>query len=199
MTDTTIGDYLQALGSKTPTPGGGSVASLVGALACALGNMVLAYSVNKQSLAEHKDQLQQAIVSLTNTQQLLLELAREDEAAYAQLNALEKLDKDDPKRAEIPAAALQAAQVPLSALATCVNTLRLLDTLSAITNVYLHSDLAIAAILAHAGAKAAGWNVRVNLPSLSDETQRASMATHMEQLLGDARLLCAGIEEACTH
>jgi methenyltetrahydrofolate cyclohydrolase len=51
----TIGDWLDQLGAKSPTPGGGSVAALVGAIGSALGMMVLAYSRGKKAHAQHEE------------------------------------------------------------------------------------------------------------------------------------------------
>src|SRR5699024_5571126 len=42
----TIGNYLDALASSEPAPGGGSVAGLVGALAAGLGEMVVSLTRN---------------------------------------------------------------------------------------------------------------------------------------------------------
>ena len=194
-----LADFLEGLARKTPTPGGGAVASAIGALGCALGRMVLAYSVDKKSLQTHRKTLGSAQDALTLSQTLMLRLANEDEQAYATLNTLLKLAPDDPARAKLPQAASEAARVPLACMAASVNTLRLLETLPEITNVYLRSDLAIAAVLAQAAARAGAWNVLVNLPGLDDDTQRAQMHAQMEQLLADAGSLCAKIEQACVQ
>jgi formiminotetrahydrofolate cyclodeaminase len=43
--ETTIHDFVQDASAKQPTPGGGAVAALTGALAASMGEMVLIYSV----------------------------------------------------------------------------------------------------------------------------------------------------------
>jgi formiminotetrahydrofolate cyclodeaminase len=48
-----ISDYLGQAASDSPTPGGGSVASLVGALGAALGQMVYNLTHTKKSYLEH--------------------------------------------------------------------------------------------------------------------------------------------------
>jgi len=195
---TSLADFLDALAAKTPTPGGGAVASFTGAIAGALAAMVVNYSVSKKSLAEHKPELEKALESLTRARTLLLELAAEDEAAYADLNALWKLDADDPKRAgEMPAAIDRAIQAPRAVLAACLNLLRQLEELAPITNKNLRSDLAIAGVLAEAGARAAGWNVRVNTPLLESEAQRDEIDTDVRRLCGDASERCERIERMC--
>ena len=54
---TPIGDFLNAAAAKQPAPGGGSVAALAGALAAAMGEMVLNYTVGKKNLAQHEPEL----------------------------------------------------------------------------------------------------------------------------------------------
>ncbi len=193
----TLDDLLNQLAAKTPTPGGGAVASIVGALGTALGDMVLAYSINKKNLAEHKPTLTDAAARLSRARAVLLELAAEDESAYSLVNQLTKLPATDPRRADLPAATLTAAQVPLSCMAACNSVLDLLERLPAITNPYLSSDLAIAAILAEASARAAAWNVRVNLPGIKDAQVRESLTRECEKLLTGAIAAAGRIEQAC--
>ena len=47
---TSIDAFLSATAAKQPTPGGGSVAALAGALSSAIGEMVLSYSIGKKDL-----------------------------------------------------------------------------------------------------------------------------------------------------
>lgn len=197
LTSRSIGDFLDQLASKTPTPGGGAVASAVGALGTALGDMVLAYSVGKKSLAEHEPVLREASERLGRARLVLLELAAEDEAAYGLVNALSRLPADDARRSELPAATVAAAQVPLSCVATCVGVLGVLEPLPRITNQYLRSDLAIAAILAEAAARAGAWNVRVNLPGIEDASLRSSVEAECDALLAKAAEIAGRVERAC--
>ncbi len=168
-------DLLGRIAAKTPTPGGGAVASAVGALAAALAQMVVSFSVGKKSLAAHEPALRDAAAVLDRARAVLLRLADEDAAAYAVVNELWKLPESDARRArEMPAAAHTAVSVPLSVMATCAEVLRRLDALGAISNRHLRSDLAIAAVLADAAARASRWNVTINAGLLTPEARAAS-------------------------
>src|SRR4051812_31791558 len=155
----TFDQFLASVAAKTPAPGGGAVASAVGALAAALAQMVVSYSVGKKALVEHEPRLKEAAAILERARGLLLELAEEDAAAYGTVNELQKLAADDPRRAGLGAANSASVQVPLAVMAACVDLLRLFETLGPITNKQLRSDLAIAAILAEAAARASRWDV----------------------------------------
>ncbi len=141
---------------------------MVGALAVALGQMVVAYSVGKKNLAQHQGMLEDAGQRLGRAREVFLRLADEDAAAYGLVNELSKLESWDPRREELAAAQLASAQVPMVVAGVCVDVLRLLGELEPKSNVYLRSDLAIAAVLAHATARSAAWNVVVNLAALPD-------------------------------
>src|SRR5947208_875693 len=95
MRTTPLGEFLEQVGAKTPAPGGGAVASTVGALACALGRMVVAYSVQKKALAEHWGELERAGTVLARAGEIMLELAEEDAAAYGLVNELSRLPETD--------------------------------------------------------------------------------------------------------
>jgi formiminotetrahydrofolate cyclodeaminase len=66
-----------------------------------------------------------------------------------------------------------------------------LHALSERTNPRLGSDLAIAANLAAAAADAAAWNVRVNLPSMTDREAASRLASETDERVDMARRLAA--------
>jgi formiminotetrahydrofolate cyclodeaminase len=193
----TLDEFLRQTSAKTPTPGGGAVASAVGALSAALAQMVVSYSVGKKSLAEHEPRLKEAAAILERARGLLMELAQEDAAAYGLVNELQKLPEGDPRRAELPAANLASVQVPLAVMAACVDLLRLFVSLAGITNRALRSDLGIAAVLAEATVRAGRWNVDVNLAFLGDEAEKKRAGETAGTLVAEAVRLCAETEKAC--
>ena len=127
-----------------------------------------------------------------------LQLADDDAQAYARLSALLKLDTSDPKRAAGLSAAVEAAiAAPHAVLHVCLETLRLAQRLCGTTNPMLASDLAMAAILAEAGAKSAACNVRINLPLLEDEQVRGAFERTLQQTLSDAARIAQEVQQAC--
>jgi formiminotetrahydrofolate cyclodeaminase len=193
-----LSDFLASIASKTPTPGGGAVASAVGALAAALAQMVVAYSVGKRSLAQHEPRLQDSVKVLERARAMLLELADEDAGAYGAVNELSKLHEGDPRRAALPAAMAASVQVPLAVMAAAVDLLRHFEELAPITNKQLRSDLAIAAVLADATTRASRWNVAVNVAFLSDKATADASTKAAEGLLSESKRLCKIVESACT-
>ncbi|MFI4898116.1 MAG: cyclodeaminase/cyclohydrolase family protein [Phycisphaerales bacterium JB059] len=194
----TVSQLLEALASKTPAPGGGAVAAAVGALAGALGEMVIAYSVGKASLEAHRAELDGASTRLREARERLLALAREDAEAFARLSELRRLPPGDEGRvSEEPAAKRRVLDAPRATLEASIDLLVLLETLTPITNRWLHSDLAIAAVLAEATARAAAWNVRVNLSLLDDPGAREALERERERMTDDAAERAHRVEAGC--
>lgn len=162
-----IGDYLSRTAAKQAVPGGGGVAGVVGALSAALAEMVLAYSVGRKELTEHEQRLADCTRSVNAMRDRLIELADADAQAYSALNAAMKIDKDQPDRkTQLAHAGLAAARVPLDVIRVIAELMVCFEAMSAMTNRWLRSDLAIAAILAEAVARASRWNIVVNLSFL---------------------------------
>lgn len=198
LTDLPFGTLLESVAAKTPTPGGGAVASAVGALGSALAGMVVSYSLGKKSLAAHEPALQQAARTLAAARGLLLRLADEDALAYGAVNELTRLPESDPRRGlELPAALRAAVDVPLATIAACVDLLRLMESLTPITNRQLRSDLAIAAVLTEAAARSSRWNVAVNAGFLPSDADRSSAIHDSDRMVADCVRRAAAVEAGC--
>ncbi len=188
-------DFIQALSAKAPTPGGGSVAALAGALAAAQLLMVIEYSVGKRSLAPHQPQLEDARSKMKRAASLFLEFLEEDAAAYEGLSAMLKLPADERYKQGNYAASITAAiRIPQAVAALANQILSECLALSGKTNALLESDLWVAADMAAASGQAAIRNVYVNLPLVQDADDRqregdatAELAAHRSRLIASIK------------
>ena len=192
-------DLLDSLADKSPAPGGGAVAAMLGATASSLAGMVVAYSIGKKSLAPHQQMLEAAAERLTSASAQFLTLAAQDAEAYAQLNALQKRPTDDPVRiSDEPPALRRAIEAPDAARILAMEVLELVASLVGRTNKYLRSDLAIAAVAAESAAVSAGWNVLINAPGLPEPERETYLKTVLE-CNTKAGNLRRRIEDACAQ
>jgi len=195
--DQTVGGFLGELAGKVPTPGGGAAAAITGATAAATAGMVVSYSVDKKSLAEHRVFNADAQKQLDRARAMFLTLGDEDATGYGVLNALWKLDKDHPDRvAGWDDAVSGAIGPPRAMVALSVEVLRVCEQLINTTNRQLKSDLGVAAVLAQASARAAAWNVKINIPLLPADEQKSAHKA-VDALLSRADSLCKAIEAGC--
>lgn len=184
---TPIGTFLDAAAARQPAPGGGSATALVGALAAAMGEMTVNYSVGKKGLEAHQDELKTALGELHRARELMLSLMAEDQIAYEALTAARKLPVDSPQREqEVAIALLACIRVPQAMGATAVAVLELCDRVVDQVNYYLLSDLAVCADLAMAATRCAVYNVRVNLADLEDLNARSDVEDTISRILSHA-------------
>lgn len=174
-----LSSFLDAVAAKQPAPGGGSVAAVAGALAAAMGEMVLNYSVGKKDLADHRPMLEDALAQLTRARGLLLRLMTEDQAAFESLTAAKKAG--DP--ATLGAAVLTAIRVPQAIAATAAAILEQAERVAPIANRWLLSDLAVSAELAMATVRCGTYNVRVNLGDVAEPAERKKLAGWCDDLV----------------
>jgi len=194
----TLNELLASLSAKQPTPGGGAVAGLLAALSTSLGQMVLAYTEGKKKYIEHETLHNDCLSFLQKASDEALLLGNADAEAYKTLNALWKLDRDDPTRISLWDDALQQAiQVPLKTMELSERILITLQTLVGKTNAMLFSDLLIAAILAEAAARSARLNVEINVSQMEEGDARNTLQEKTTQLLSSCRAICNSIETGC--
>jgi methenyltetrahydrofolate cyclohydrolase len=165
---TTLKEFLAATAAKQPTPGGGAVAAVCGALSAAIGEMVLNYSVGRKSNAAGVDERLTALLNeLTASRQKMLELMVADQLAYDEFSAAKKLPETDPARLERVGAAIgQCIRTPQSIARTALSILETADRSVDLANRWLISDLAVCVELAMATIRCAVHNVRINLGEL---------------------------------
>ncbi len=179
----TIQAFLNALADKTPTPGGGSVAAIVGSLAGAQLRMTIAYTLGRKKFAAVEPLMQSTAEAVDQITAEFLQLMQQDAAAYESLAGYLKMPPEQrTQKADFSRAARQAIDVPLK----CAHAARqLIDHAAAIAdkiNPHLISDLGVAVSLAGGVLACCELNVRVNLPILPDKNAAAACAQEMHQL-----------------
>ncbi|MCE5217687.1 cyclodeaminase/cyclohydrolase family protein [bacterium] len=186
LTESTVREYTARLASGEPTPGGGSAAALVGALAAALGEMVGNFTVGKEKFAAVEEEVRAILAVLTVQREKLLDLTDEDAAAYAGVGAAYALPKGTEEEKVARTAAIQealraAAQVPLAVCDGCLSVMGTLEDLRARGNPNLLSDVAVAAEFCCAAMRCACLNVDVNLAYLKDEAYVAETRAALDE------------------
>ena len=187
LTSLSVESLLDRTAQRTPTPGGGSVTGVAGALACSLARMVAAYSLRKDTDATARSRIEETAAQLHRADELLRALITQDATAYADMTEAAKRVKDDPSdpaaRTAHNEAVLAAVAVPMEMAAIASNALSAMDEFKTIASRYLLSDLAIAGVLAEATARSARYTVGINAPELDDAQQRAKVLSDTNDVL----------------
>ena len=178
--DRTIGEYLDQLASNAPTPGGGSVAGVVAALAMALGRMVI-------SLSESTPELEAASAALVEATKASIAGSDADERAYGGYIAASKLpktsaDEKSARRTAMQAALRDSAETPMRLAELVASMKPTLQQVAEQGNPHVVSDAAVALLLAEVAIEACLINVRTNIPYLKDPDHVLSLEGRMLKL-----------------
>lgn len=181
-------EFIDALASKAPTPGGGGASAYAGALASALASMVGNLTVGKKKYAEVEERVQSELLELDDTRLRLLELVQADADAFAPLAAAYGMPRGTDEEAAAQKAALQhalvdACEVPLEIMRQCVQVVESCVFLAKHGSVMAVSDAGAGAVLAKAALLAASLNVRINIGSMDDVARAAAYRDEMEDLI----------------
>ena len=193
MTDQSVKDFVTATAAKAPTPGGGSVAGVVGALGTALGEMALVFTRGKKAFAAHEADYQAIAERMAEARGRFLALVAEDMNAYARYQQATRTDAPD-KQAKVQAALAAAIGVPREMAGLCLAVLADLASLLNRCNKWLITDLAAGAVLAEAVVRLCDYNVRINVPDCGDPAVGAELLASSTRDCQEAGRLVAEIE-----
>ncbi len=177
----TIGRYLGMVASDAPAPGGGSVSGVVGALAAALGEMVI------QLTDAPTDELVAAGERLASLRASTVASAAADELAYPAYLDASRMPKGTSeekarRKAMMQEAMQEAAAIPMQLAETGIEILETLQAVMLHGNPRVLSDGEVAMILARACVDASLVNVRVNLAYIKDPETTGHLSGHAHKL-----------------
>ena len=187
FTDLTVNQFLDALASKEPVPGGGSGAALAGALGAALVSMVCNLTIGKKGYEAVNKEMQDLLQRSEAIRAELPRLLEADTQAYGQVMAAYRLPRatDEDKRtreALLQERYKEAAIVPMKIAETCAQVIDLALPAARMGNKWAVSDAGVGALLAEASLRSALLNVEINLASISDAAFVADMRQRMQAL-----------------
>ena len=169
----TVNEFLTALSSKRPTPGGGGASALAGALSGALGLMVGNLTVGKKKYADVEADVAAAMSRLEEARERMVRLAQEDGEVFAPLAAAYGLpagtEEEKTRKAQVMEENLLAASlVPLRIMELAVEVLSDLEELEKKGSVMAVSDVGVAVQFARTAVTGAVMNVYINTKSMKN-------------------------------
>ena len=190
-------DFVAALASNAPTPGGGGAAALVGAVGAALGNMVATLTVGKKTYAAVEDEILAAEKACLALQAELLDQIAADAEGFLPLAKAYGIPKDDPGRAQaLEEAAVSACKAPLRVMELCADALPLIALFAEKGSRLAVSDAGCAAVCVKAALQAASLNVFVNTKSLANRALADELNARCCALLDRCGSIAEGIFES---
>ena len=187
LIDKKINNFLDELASNSPTPGGGSVAALAGALGAALVSMVGNLTMGKKKYEDVEEDIKKIISSSEKLRYELSQLIEEDVKAFNNFMATYKMPKETEDEKKIRAEKIQeslieAAKVPLKVAYKCLDILSLSKEVAEKGNINVVSDGGVAVLMAEAALERAILNVKINLRMIKDEKVRTELSSSIKEI-----------------
>jgi formiminotetrahydrofolate cyclodeaminase len=194
LVDEKVRDFIKSLASSSPTPGGGSVAALCGALSGSLTAMVCNLTIGKDKYDDVRSEIERTLEDSSKLVERLTELVDEDAQAYDSVVAALRLPKGTEEEKEKRMEAMQnglrrAIAVPVEVMELSLEAMRLSYLVVRKGNEGALSDSGSGAMLAFAALHAASMNVKINLKQIQDQEFKDEISEKLGEMEEEAELL----------
>ena len=184
----TCGEFVDALGSKAPVPGGGGASALAGAVGTALGNMVGSLTVGKKKYAGSEKQMIEMMAKCDILQKEFLALIERDASVFEPLAKAYRMSAETPEEKEAKAGVMETAlrnacSVPLEIMEKCREAIELMQQFAEKGSVMAVSDAGTGAVLCKAALQGAALNVYINTKSMKDRSYAEQLNARADALL----------------
>ena len=189
--DRSVQAFIDGLASKAATPGGGSVAALMGAQAAALISMVCNLTIGKPKYAEVEAEMRALLEKSEALRETLTSMIKADVEVFNCVMAAYGLPKEsgqekDARSIVIQAALKEATEVSLACAHACEKTIALSRVAADIGNLAVISDAGVAVMAGYGALKSAALNVYINAGPLKDRAFADAKIAELEMILNGA-------------
>lgn len=196
-----VEEFLAALSSQEPAPGGGTAAAVSGAIGAALVEMVAALTLAREKFADVHPAMRMIAEAASAARAEMLRLAREDALAYEAVVAARRLPKQNEaenaaRSRAIAEANRLATEVPMRTARAAARLLAALPELVEKGNPGAVSDTGTAALLLEASTEGALLNVGINLSGVKDAAFVGQMQKETTDLREEAQRLRSKVLES---
>jgi len=203
LSDMKVTAFCDLLSTDAPAPGGGSVAALCAAMSGALSAMVSNLTIDKKGYEKVQDEVRRLAPMGQSIKERAIHCIDVDtDAFYAMMDAMKLPKKTDEeialRDAQIEKCTQGAINAPLETLRISHEALLLAREVAAVGNTNALSDAGVAALTALAAAKAANYNVLINLAGITDESYKAHTLAEAKDLIAKCNALANEIEQDVT-
>lgn len=196
-----VGEFLAALASDRPAPGGGAAAALAAATGAALVEMVCRFSQGREQYAPWAEQIADTVQAAGRLREDMQGTMDADAAAFAAVAAAYGLPRASKaartqRRGKIDDALAAAAAPPLQVAAAVASLAEFAVALIGRTNAQLVSDLGAAGALLEGALRIASLNVAANTRALKTDPRGLALQQQLEATQAAAATWLAELQTA---
>lgn len=182
--------FLNELGSKAPTPGGGGASSLAGAYGVSLGLMVGNLTSGKKKYAEFEERLQWIMEKLEQLRTQFLTLADADAEAFAPLSRAYGLPRETEEEQQyrekvLEKCLLDACMVPLHIMEAACEAVCYMEELAERGSRLAVSDVGVGVQFLNTALTGAIMNVYINTKLMKDREKAKELNAYAARLMED--------------
>lgn len=200
LVNLTLNEFCDLLSTDAPAPGGGSVAALCTAMSGALTAMVSNLTVDKKGY----ESVQEAVRSLAEQAQEIMEKAmqtidKDTDAFYMMMDAMRLPKKTEEeialRNAKIEETTQKAILAPFETMELSLKAVGLSQQIAKVGNTNALSDAGVGALTALTGAKAAYYNILINIKGVTTQAFIDEILEKSKTLLTKIESLAATVEQ----
>lgn len=201
MKEKKINDWLDELGEKDGKYGGGSAASVVGAIATRLAQYVFELQKGKKKYDEHTIEIETGILNAKQLSDELLNLAELDADIFTPVMELFKLPKETEeqrvyRREQLDQGFAEAAQPPLDIMKKMDDVMDLFEKLLVLkVRGSILDDIAVGLLLTNATIRSEKINCETNIRLIDNEDIKVSLTKEVEEAYAHLVARCEKLQE----
>ena len=197
LIDMTITEFIDVVDSKSPAPGGGSVAALSSELGIALARMVAHLSFGKKKYESLDEKIRikylEKFNALGDIRQEMEILIDKDSESFNEFMKAIKMPKDSEKDKENREIAMKEAtklsiEVPLKVANLSSQAIELIKEMIEYGNKNAVTDIGVGVLMLYSGIEGAILNVRVNLNQLEKDDYRENKERECNKIISQAKI-----------
>ena len=194
-------EFTDLLSTDSPAPGGGSVAALCASMSAALSSMVANLTVGKKGYEDVQEEVMEIAPLAQDVKLRALNGIDADTNAFNLLMEAMRLPKKSEEEIKTRDAAMEAAtqhaiMTPLDTMKVSLEALQLAKRICKVGNLNALSDAGVAGLTALAAAKAAYYNIRINMAGITDENFKSNVLTQSGQLLQECEEIAHKLDQS---
>lgn len=190
MMDKNCKEFVEALASKAPVPGGGGAAAYGGAVGMALSTMVGNYTVGKKKYADVEDEVKELMAQGEKIQSELLALVEKDAEVFEPLSKAYGLPTETEEQKKIKAETLEkesinACSVPMEIMRKAYEGIKVHKRMGEIGSTLVISDVGCGVVFLKSALIAGKLNVVINLKTIKNEEFVSKAREEMDRLVAE--------------
>lgn len=200
LVNLTLNNFCDLLSTDAPAPGGGSVAALCTAMSGALTAMVSNLTVDKKGYEQVQETVRELAEKAQDIKDRSLQCIDKDtDAFYLMMDAMRLPKKTDEeialRNARIEETTQKAIMAPFETLELSLSAVELSQRIAKAGNVNALSDAGVGALTALAGAKAAYYNILINIKGITTKSFVDDILSRSARLIEQIEKIAAEVEQ----